>query len=166
MRMHRYATYLWARCPRADSNCHYRLRRLAFYPLNYEDIIYSSLTPPCSVRAAGLSAAGRESAITSPGNFLVPLRGTEKILSIPDASKAVCSLVPHCVRAAGNRTRSAPSRRVCTTGILQPVAIFLQEDKPQPASPLANSHSAEWFHPVISLRSVSPSGFEPPTPAM
>lgn len=26
-------------CPRADSNGHYELRRLAFYPLNYEDVI-------------------------------------------------------------------------------------------------------------------------------
>ncbi len=26
-----------AYCPRADSNCHYELRRPVFYPLNYED---------------------------------------------------------------------------------------------------------------------------------
>src|SRR3989344_4410942 len=31
-------------CSRADSNCHYSLRRAAFYPLNYEGVISSRLS--------------------------------------------------------------------------------------------------------------------------
>lgn len=33
----RHLPFTFFSCPRADSNCHYELRRPAFCPLNYED---------------------------------------------------------------------------------------------------------------------------------
>ena len=42
-------------------------------------------------------------------------------LSIPDAGKAVCLLIPHFIRDAGNRTRTTESRTPRTATILHPV---------------------------------------------
>ncbi len=53
----------------------------------------------------------------------VLLHSTCLRLSIPDAARSSARLIPHFVRAAGNRTRSTPTPWARTTGILQPALV-------------------------------------------